>query len=54
MGGKTAKLADVTIRSAKPSSSLRKLADGRGLQLWITSQGMTTKSDMAEYHVDEP
>jgi integrase len=39
MGGKTAKLADVTIRTAKPSSALRKLADGRGLQLWITPQG---------------
>jgi hypothetical protein len=39
MGGKTAKLADVTIRKAKPSSALRKLTDGRGLQLWITPQG---------------
>jgi integrase len=39
MGGKTAKLADVTLRTAKPFGSLRKLADGRGLQFWITPQG---------------
>ena len=39
MGGKTAKLADVAIRTAKPSQSLRKLSDGRGLQLWITPKG---------------
>jgi integrase len=39
MGGKTAKLADVTLRTAKPARSLRKLADGRGLQFWITPQG---------------
>lgn len=39
MGGKTAKLSDVSIRTAKPTASLRKLVDGRGLQLWITPQG---------------
>ena len=39
MGGKTAKLADVTLRTAKPAKALRKLSDGRGLQLWLTPQG---------------
>jgi integrase len=39
VGGKTSKLSDVALRKAKPAKSLRKLADGRGLQFWITPQG---------------
>lgn len=39
MGGKTAKLSDVAIRTAKPAKALRKLSDGRGLQLWISPSG---------------
>lgn len=39
MGGKTAKLSDIAIRTAKPAKALRKLSDGRGLQLWVTPEG---------------
>ena len=39
MGWKRDKLTNLTIRSAKPTDRLRKLSDGRGLQLWITPQG---------------
>ena len=30
------KLTDVEIRAAKPAERLRKFADGKGLQLWVT------------------
>ncbi len=39
MAWATGKLSDVAIRTAKPAKGLRKLADGKGLQFWITSQG---------------
>lgn len=32
-------LSDVAIRAAKPASTIRKLSDGGGLQLWITPAG---------------
>ncbi len=35
----TGKLSDAALRAAKPTGSLRKLTDGRGLQFWITPQG---------------
>jgi integrase len=39
MAWATGKLSDVTLRSAKPSGTLRKLSDGKGLQFWVTPQG---------------
>ena len=39
MAWKRNKLTDLSIRSVKPTENLRKLSDGRGLQLWITPQG---------------
>jgi integrase len=33
------KLSDLKIKSAKPSSALRKLSDGKGLQFWVTPRG---------------
>ncbi len=33
------RLTDLQVKNAKPSDKLRKLSDGRGLQLWITPQG---------------
>ena len=39
MGWTRDKLTDVEIRMTKSGENLRKLADGRGLQLWITPQG---------------
>ena len=39
MAWKRNKLTDMHIRYAKPAERLRKLTDGRGLQLWITPQG---------------
>jgi len=33
------KLSDAVLRSAKPSSKLRKLSDGKGLQFWVTPEG---------------
>jgi integrase len=39
MGWTIGKLSDVAIRTVKPATGLRKLSDGKGLQLWITPQG---------------
>jgi hypothetical protein len=39
MGWTRDKLTDVEIRMTKSGEKLRKLADGKGLQLWITPQG---------------
>ena len=39
MAWKRDKLTDLRVRNTKPSERLRKLGDGRGLQLWITPQG---------------
>ena len=33
------KLTDVGIRATKPAERLRKLVDGKGLQLWVTPDG---------------
>jgi integrase len=39
MSGPTCKLTDLQIRNAKPSEKIRKLSDGRGLQLWVSPAG---------------
>jgi plasmid stability protein len=39
MAGPTGKLTDLRIRTAKPSGKIRKLSDGRGLQLWVSPAG---------------
>ena len=33
------KLTDIEIRAAKSGDKVRKLADGKGLQLWIMPNG---------------
>ena len=39
MSGPICKLSDLQIRNAKPSAKIRKLSDGRGLQLWVSPTG---------------
>ena len=39
MGRTRDKLTDVEIRAAKSGDKVRKLADGKGLQLWIMPNG---------------
>jgi hypothetical protein len=39
MAWKRDRLADIAVRSIKPADHLRKLSNGKGLQLWITPKG---------------